>query len=334
MKHPDLRKFFCRISFYISHFTLYFLPKPLLRVRARRAMRRLTPDEKMQVKSRTDYYVKFASTRLLPSSVHPGDDSTPTVVKLEDYKYPWRKKHQYSTYFLDLYRVVGSFPGHLKMAYLFGDVTSEFDFPVFTKTRPIKEESNSVILKLNSVRHFQWVEDSLAFSDKKDMAVSRNYVRHQPHRALLLQKYLNHPLCDFGMVNTDDYQEHPEWVKGFLTKKEMLQYKFIMAIEGNDVATNLKWVMSSNSVAVMPKPKYESWFMEGTLIPDYHYIQIADDYSDLEERLHYYISHPDEAETIIKNAHEYVKSFCNRKVEFATQISVAESYFRQTGQIK
>ena len=41
--------------------------------------------------------------------------------------------------------------------------------------------------------------------------------------------------------------------------------------------------MSSNSVAVMPKPKYESWFMEGKLIPDYHYVLIKDDYSDFEE---------------------------------------------------
>ena len=33
-----------------------------------------------------------------------------------------------------------------------------------------------------------------------------------------------------------------------------LKHKFILCIEGNDVASNLKWVMSSNSVAVMPKP--------------------------------------------------------------------------------
>ncbi|GIR91542.1 MAG: hypothetical protein CM15mP92_0060 [Halieaceae bacterium] len=67
-----------------------------------------------------------------------------------------------------------------------------------------------------------------------------------------------------------------------------LKHKFILCIEGNDVASNLKWVMSSNSVAVMPKPKYESWFMEGKLIPNYHYILIKDDYSDLEEKLNYY----------------------------------------------
>ena len=54
-----------------------------------------------------------------------------------------------------------------------------------------------------------------------------------------------------------------------------------MCVEGVDVATNLKWVMSSNSIAVMPKPKIESWFMENMLIPEKHYIEIKEDYSDV-----------------------------------------------------
>ena len=35
----------------------------------------------------------------------------------------------------------------------------------------------------------------------------------------------------------------------------------------------------------MPKPKFETWFMEGILVADQHYILIKDDYSDLEENL-------------------------------------------------
>ena len=51
-----------------------------------------------------------------------------------------------------------------------------------------------------------------------------------------------------------------------MTINEQLHYKFILCSEGNDVASNLKWVMSSNSIAVMPKPKFETWFMEGILV--------------------------------------------------------------------
>ena len=60
----------------------------------------------------------------------------------------------------------------------------------------------------------------------------------------------------------------PETGGAFLRPKlsilEQLEYKFVLCLEGNDVATNLKWVMSSNSLAVMPKPRYETWFMEGS----------------------------------------------------------------------
>ena len=38
------------------------------------------------------------------------------------------------------------------------------------------------------------------------------------------------------------------------------------------------WAMSSNSVCVMPKPKYESWFMEGKLKDGVHYIKVKDDF--------------------------------------------------------
>ncbi|MBR3727278.1 MAG: lipopolysaccharide biosynthesis protein, partial [Prevotella sp.] len=121
--------------------------------------------------------------------------------------------------------------------------------------------------------------------------------------------------------------EHPEWQKGKLTIGEHLDYKFIMSLEGNDVASNLKWVMSSNSIAVTPRLTQETWFMEGTLKPNYHYIEVKDDFSDLEERLNYYIEHPDEAEAIIYHAHEYVELFRDRKREKLVSLLVLKKYF-------
>ncbi|MDE4959522.1 glycosyl transferase family 90, partial [Francisella tularensis subsp. holarctica] len=59
---------------------------------------------------------------------------------------------------------------------------------------------------------------------------------------------------------------------GFLSIQDQIKYKYIVSIEGYDVATNLKWIMNSNSLCFMNKPKYETWFMEGTLIPNHHYV--------------------------------------------------------------
>lgn len=148
-----------------------------------------------------------------------------------------------------------------------------------------------------------------------------------------MEMYFQHPLCDLGDIGKYNDGLPSIWKKPKMTIKEHLQYKFIMALEGNDVSSNLKWIMSSNSIAVMPEPEFETWFMEGTLIPDYHYIRIKADYSDLEERINYYITHPEEAQEIINHAHEYIEQFKNKKREKLISLLVLQKYFLQTGQI-
>jgi hypothetical protein len=160
------------------------------------------------------------------------------------------------------------------------------------------------------------------------MLVARGIVKKE-HRIRFYEKYFNHPMCNLGQINRGK-NEH--WIRDFLTIDEHLQYKFILCLEGNDVATNLKWVMSSNSLAVMPKPKFETWFMEGTLIANHHYVEIKDDYSDLEERLNYYINNPHEALHIIRNAHDYVEEFEDKEREDLISLLVLEKYFYMTGQ--
>ena len=137
-------------------------------------------------------------------------------------------------------------------------------------------------------------------------------------------------MCNIGKSQAEPNEDFPESIKGFLSIEEQLDYKFVACIEGMDVATNLKWVMSSNSVAVSAPMIYETWYMEGKLIPDYHYIEVKPDYSDLIEKIEYYIAHPVEAETIIEHAHEWVKQFQNPRIELATQLAVAQKYFDLT----
>lgn len=119
-----------------------------------------------------------------------------------------------------------------------------------------------------------------------------------------------------------------EWACRKMSLYEHLDYKFILALEGNDVASNLKWVMSSNSLAVMPRPRFETWFMEGRLRPGYHYVEIADDFADLEEKMDYYIGHPEEAEAIVRHAHEWVNQFRDGERERLVSLLVLEKYLR------
>lgn len=309
-----------KFGYYVGHFGAYALPGALYRRRREHVMASLTPEQEQECMLRCDYYNR------MPQAT-PGPGWQP----VGDYRFPFGAKKHYSTYFLEMQKCVRYFPPDLNFSYRFGDVTEEPDEPTFVKSRPITSgPTNSVVLKLDRVRHFNFVRDQRPWSSKRDMMVSRNVVR-QPHRTLLMERCYGHPLCDIGQVNTD--MGRPEWVRPFMNVPQQLGYKFIACVEGNDVATNLKWVMSSNSLAVMPAPRYETWFMEGTLVPDEHYVAVKADYSDLPDRLEYYLQHPKEAEEIIANAHRYVDRFRNRRLELAISLEVTKKYFHLTGQL-
>jgi hypothetical protein len=47
-----------------------------------------------------------------------------------------------------------------------------------------------------------------------------------------------------------------------VTIRRLLEYKAIIMLEGNDVASGLKWALLSQSVVLMPPPKHTSWAME------------------------------------------------------------------------
>ena len=64
---------------------------------------------------------------------------------------------------------------------------------------------------------------------------------------------------------------------------DQLKFKYILMLEGNDVATGLKWQLASNSVVFMAKPTTVSFLMEDLLVPFVHYVPLKDDYSDIVE---------------------------------------------------
>ncbi|MCR5180753.1 MAG: lipopolysaccharide A protein [Bacteroidaceae bacterium] len=323
----QLRKPLRKLTFYIRNFCAYAVPNAIMRSRARRVLQSLSAEERQIAEYRANYMCRLPEGASLPD----------TAIRVGDYHYPWRAKHKFVTYFFDLYSVVRCFEPSLRFAHLFGDVNRDQPFATFVKSRPVVADggtSNCVVLKLNQVRHFSFLSDSKSFRQKQGRIVFRNIVsRSQPQRTTFLELFINNPIADAGMVNANSDTQRTEWLRPFMSIEEQLDFKFIACIEGNDVATNLKWVMSSNSVAVMPRPRFETWFMEGTLVPDYHYIEVAADYHDLEQKLQYYIQHPEEAEAIIYHAHEYIKQFGNRRLELASQLLTARRYFSQTGQL-
>lgn len=282
------------------------------------------PDEREYVNARVNHYCRLTLPVILPS-----DSLSVSAFEIPP-KVPHKPRN--TPYYIDAYEHLRHFDGDCRFVPCFGDVNYVPDVPSLVKSRPICEDAslneNSVLLCLNKIRHFNFINDPYSWSEKKDMLVGRSVVV-QPQRERFIQMYFDHPMCDLGQINRHNLHD-PRYLKPKMPIGEHLKYKFILCIEGHDVASNLKWVMSSNSLPVMPKPKFETWFMESTLVPDYHYVCISDDYSDLEERLRYYISHPDEACAIIEHNHEFVNQFRDTKRETVISLCVLQRYFKMT----
>ena len=307
-----------KVLYYSVNFARQLFPKKIFQSSLEKKRSSLTDFDIDYLRKRINYYNK------LEEIIKLSDD----VKSLADFKL--KKKNK--TYFFDCYEYTRYFHSSLKIDFKFGDVTYVPTEPSIVKSRPINcNNKNSVILNLDKVRHFTFINDKKDFRKKRNMLVGRNNVG-QPHRLKFLEMYINHPLCNIGKINKDG--KYKNLLRERLTIKEQLDYKFVLCLEGNDVASNLKWVMSSQSLAVMPAPKYETWYMEGTLIPNYHFVQIKDDYSDLEERMVYYINHTDEALEIIKNAHQYIEQFKIKPREDLISLLVLEKYFYKTCQKK
>ncbi len=307
-----------KFLYYFNGFFSLLFPKFIYRKRLSNILLSI-PSEKLEyILKRVNYYNKIKSNTQL-------NKKSP---KLSDLKIKKKGK----TYFFDTYSSTKYFDQSLRANFLFGDINYVPNQISFVKSRPINlNNQNSIVLKLNKVRHFLFVNDIYPIHKKKNILFGRAAVQ-QKQRIEFYKKYFDNEICDLGQINKGT--DHDHWYKKKASIDQHLKYKFILCIEGNDIASNLKWVMSSNSVAVMPKPKFESWFMEDMLIPDYHYIQIRDDYSDLEKKLKFYIKNPEKLKLISINANNYVNQFKNYNDEKIISLLVLEKFFNSTNQKK
>ena len=233
----------------------------------------------------------------------------------------------------DLHRILRS-NDDLRFKYRWGDVTTPPEQATFVKNRRISEvEHTSTLLPLNTGRNYFTVNDSIRFEKKYDLAIWRG-AAFKPWRLDFLKR--TKTLEQFDTADTRPVN------RGFLSKlgrpnymsiQDQLDYKFIVSIEGNDAATNINWIMQTNSVLMMPKPRFETWFCEGLLEAGRHYIEIAPDYSDLEEVFEKYISQPKLCEEIIQEAKAHANFFFPLSKQFAIGREVTNRYRELTNPI-
>ena len=326
LKYKNIKSFY-----YLRHVLAALVPRIFYRLRLQSELKRIKYYDEEYIFSRLNYYNKKENRFTV--SENSTTNKNFRRLQLGNIKENIIKKNKevkkHTTYFFDLYKLFSFFDNKKKLDFIFGDITKAQKIPTIVKSRPIINSDDSIILKLNKVRHFHFINDHKKFIDKKNKAVWRGYGENSKARQYFLKNY--HHISIFNIGQTGPVLDAP-WVKNFMPITEQLDYKFIFCIEGVDTATSIKWVMSSNSVCVMPKPKYETWFMEGALQPDVHYIEISDDFSNAEQKIKYFIEHPNKVLKIIENAQAHVEQFKHAKREKLISLMVLDKYFSLSGQ--
>lgn len=180
-----------------------------------------------------------------------------------------------------------------------------------------------IVWKLAIHRHFglldEVVEEDISWDRKRNMAVFRGqltgslgggYNKHlSPEqncrnliRCRLVYDHNNSKLVDARLTSTR--KRLPDVLNGVnlttpsVSLKDLLAFKGIVMLEGNDVASGLKWALLSQSVVLMPMPRHTSWAMEELLEPWVHFVPLSDDAMDVQAKMQWVVDHDAEARQI------------------------------------
>lgn len=216
---------------------------------------------------------------------------------------------------------------HLKKVrpHVSAETLEELTRPVCVRSpRPFLSDNRlmPIIWKLKFKRHFPNLEglasEDVPWEEKLDMAIFRGTLTGPNVGQIenVRDRCKISPRCDavLNAVNSSLVDAKltalagkvPEVLDGvrllgsLMTRTELLKYKALMMIEGNDVSTGLKWALYSNSVVLIPKPTSSTWAMEGLLVPWIHYVPLKDDFSDMDLKMQWILEHEREARYIAR----------------------------------
>lgn len=309
----DLRRTAQRVAYYARNIARDALPQFVFRQRLHGLLTGLSRTREATIQDRLAYYNKLDRSFTVTSEA--------TAIG--------RIPLKMSRYYYDLKEHARFFDRSFRLDYLFGDVAHVPAVPTIVKSRPISPgNGNSVLVNLDKLRHFRKVPDPIAFDKKRPIAVWRGAANH-PRRTPFVENCIGLAVCDIGFNSGG----RPEHRRPFMSVAEQLSFRYIISIEGYDVATNLKWIMASQSLCIMPPASCETWFMEGRLEPGVHFVQVAPDFSNLEEKIDHFERSPAEAREIVRNANAYVERFSNRDDEQLIALLVLYKYLVLSGQM-
>jgi hypothetical protein len=123
--------------------------------------------------------------------------------------------------------------------------------------------------------------------------------------------YRNHNTTDVDVGFSSCQLEELKIIEGIpmmrtrIPISEQLKYKMLISVEGNDVATGLKWSLLSTSVVLMPPPTKTIFSLEVLLEPWIHYVPL--DVDNVAEAIRWVVNNDAEARRISMRATNFME---------------------------
>lgn len=272
------------------------------------------------------------------------------------YRYGWSEqiRRNYNNYVREAQELVRLVSPEAVFLVFAGDTRSRFEQPVFTKSRMIDDnDAAMVLLPLDRIRHWNDFgrvnEVDIPYFKKDNKLVwrglttgsfaSNGFDTKRGSRSYIPDISSACPDFDVGYSKvvqvTSECSQVPlpilrKHLRPAMSIGEQLNSKFLLSLEGNDVATGLKWMLYSNSTVIMPTPSCETWACESLLEPFVHYVPVKDDLSDIDTVYDWCLSHKAECAEIAHAGRMFMTEFFDEDREMEICRSVIRAYLQHS----
>ena len=282
------------------------------------------------VNDRINYYVGDTQKVKEPENGKYGYD-VPIYLNYREYLKTMAYVHPNTAYPHDVSRLLKySYPKELWIQCGDSPYTGP-QWPVGVKVRDTHNpDSKGVILSLDSPRHWESVfkYPDPAWEVKKTDFMWRGADTGRGVRLAFVNKFREYDVgfseyVQDAILQPALYPTH--LIKPKVTIPDLLKYKYLPVVDGNDKSSSLGWVMASNSVPIMPVPRYHSWMCESFLEPGVHYVEVKRDFSDMIEKIEWCKQNDAECKKIAENGKQFMLQFMNTTQEQYIEIQVVTS---------
>ena len=157
---------------------------------------------------------------------------------------------------------------------------------------------------LNRYNEYRSIHQGIPFASKKNQIVYGSQPRGTKYNFTKRRDIDVSPREYFNKSVPKDNIVCPDWIP----RKDMIGYKYILDIDGfSSTWDATAWKLNSGSVILKSDSVWTQWF-HNEYQPWVHYVPVADDFSDIQEKYQWCETHQNECEAMIVKCKELFKT--------------------------